>query len=234
MTPLHVSVQLRNLYAGEHLGAVMSRGPGKWQRAILDALSEEGTGYVQLTHPGMRESDSTAILRAARTLAAKNEIHVSAQIVDGVQRLVASSIDGPAPHVHRVVGLDGKRYLVAGVPTKTELTYWDRVRAVQHLPISEAYEQANEGRYANAQTFREAAREHGITFPPIKAVRKHRAKHADMRERSLALLDTSLNTLTNIIDWDTATPEEMTEAIDRLTVTRDELTKLIRNLKKDR
>lgn len=86
----------------------MSRGPGRWQRAILDALAERDA--VGITHPDMTHAEQNAVRRAARTLEAAGKLALTSQRVDGIARLVAYRPDADAPEHRTVTGLDGKTY----------------------------------------------------------------------------------------------------------------------------
>lgn len=88
----------------------MSKGPGKWQRAILTAVEESGSKGVQLTHSGMSPSDSTAILRAARALEHSGKIHLARRRVEDISRMLAFPASCPQLDVRLVTGLDGKTY----------------------------------------------------------------------------------------------------------------------------
>lgn len=85
----------------------MSRGPGRWQRAILDAVE---SGPVVLTHPDHTPAEQSAIRRAANILAAAGRIKLTAErVAGGASRLVAYPPDA-AVRVAVVTGLDGKGY----------------------------------------------------------------------------------------------------------------------------
>lgn len=88
----------------------MSRGPGVWQRRILDLVADGGV--VQLTHAGQSHAEQNAIRRAARTLEAAGKIRVTSLIIDRVPRLVAGSIDAELPAPFVVTGMDGKQYMM--------------------------------------------------------------------------------------------------------------------------
>lgn len=67
----------------------MSRGPGRWQRVILDAVARHNDG-VFLTAPTDTRAEAVAIRRAARTLAAADRVRVRLEPVEGARpRLVA-------------------------------------------------------------------------------------------------------------------------------------------------
>lgn len=85
----------------------MSRGPGRWQRAILDAVER---GPVVLTHPDQTPAERSAIRRAANILDTAGRIKLTSERVEGgPARLVAHP-----PHAdvraNTVVGLDQKTY----------------------------------------------------------------------------------------------------------------------------
>ncbi|GGA59354.1 hypothetical protein GCM10011490_06690 [Pseudoclavibacter endophyticus] len=86
----------------------MSRGPGRWQRAILDTLAEHEA--VAVTHPSHTHAEQNAIRRAAYKLEAAGKINLVAQRVDGRPRLVAYRPDSDVPDMREVTGLDGKTY----------------------------------------------------------------------------------------------------------------------------
>ncbi len=92
----------------------MSRGPGRWQRAILDAVADHPDQPVQLTFPEMSYSTQVAILRAARTLEAAGKVQTASVRVDSVNRLVVLAPDVEAPPTRKVTGLDGKVYKLPG------------------------------------------------------------------------------------------------------------------------
>jgi hypothetical protein len=53
----------------------MSRGPGKWQRAILDELQRREVFYVRQVLPARHtRSDQLAVIRAAHRLASRGLI----------------------------------------------------------------------------------------------------------------------------------------------------------------
>lgn len=89
----------------------MSRGPGRWQRAILDAVEQAPAGSgVGITHPDDSEAVQSAVRRAARQLEAAGKIALTSERVSGRPRLVAYAPEAAVPP-HRVVnGLDGKNY----------------------------------------------------------------------------------------------------------------------------
>ena len=87
----------------------MSRGPGIWQRQILDLLNN-GTDQVVLTSPDFSHSEQNAIRRAAYTLEARGQIKIISVRIDGVPRLVAMRPGAQTPESRPVKGLDGKIY----------------------------------------------------------------------------------------------------------------------------
>lgn len=89
----------------------MSRGPGIWQRQILERVAEGQV--VILTAPEHTHAEQNAIRRAARTLEAQGKLKVVSHRIDGVPRLAACPVDMPTPEQRHVTGLDGKRYQVA-------------------------------------------------------------------------------------------------------------------------
>lgn len=75
----------------------MSRGPGRWQRVILDAVARHSDG-VFLTAPSDTRAEAVAIRRAARTLAAADRVRVRMEPVSGGRpRLVAYRFNPCAP-----------------------------------------------------------------------------------------------------------------------------------------
>lgn len=90
----------------------MSRGPGIWQRAILER-TDQGKALI-LTGPDQTHADQNAIRRAAHKLADAGRIKLISHRFDGVNRLVAIPADMPAPEPLQVTGLDGKTYLQPG------------------------------------------------------------------------------------------------------------------------
>lgn len=87
----------------------MSRGPGIWQRQILDRI-EEGK-VVILTGPEHTHAEQNAIRRAAKTLEKAGRLQLFAHRIDGRPRLVAAPLDMKVPAGRKVTGLDGKIYL---------------------------------------------------------------------------------------------------------------------------
>ena len=86
----------------------MSRGPGRWQRAILDAVSEHGAAV--LTREGSAPSDQNAVRRAAYALERAGRVQLTSERVRGRARLVAYPMDAAVPPPLIVTGLDGKTY----------------------------------------------------------------------------------------------------------------------------
>lgn len=85
----------------------MSRGPGRWQRAILDAVER---GPVALTRPDLTPAEQSAIRRAANVLESAGRIKLTAErVAGGPARLVAYPPDADV-RVETVHGLDGKHY----------------------------------------------------------------------------------------------------------------------------
>lgn len=87
----------------------MSRGPGIWQRQILDLL-DDGVDQVVLTSQSLSHAEQNAIRRAAYTLEAKGQIRIVAEKIYGVPRLVAMLPGAELPSGVPVTGLDGKTY----------------------------------------------------------------------------------------------------------------------------
>lgn len=88
----------------------MSRGPGVWQRAILDAIERNPGGGVILTSVELTKSQQSAIRRAAEALRVAGDIQMTSERVGSVGRLVAYGPDVPLPPAHLTTGLDGKIY----------------------------------------------------------------------------------------------------------------------------
>ena len=83
----------------------MSKGPGKWQRVIINALETHQAVYVlSLLPEGYTKSDYSAILRAANSLEAAVKIETD-RYQCGMPRFVAKR---PGYHVARdsVVSVD--------------------------------------------------------------------------------------------------------------------------------
>lgn len=85
----------------------MSRGPGRWQRAILEALEANPTSGVVVTDGSA--SEQAARRSAANRLERRGLVVVASVKVDGRPRLVAY-LPGRAPAFRHVVGLDGRTY----------------------------------------------------------------------------------------------------------------------------
>lgn len=88
----------------------MSRGPGIWQRQILDRIADGKV--VILTAPEHSHAEQNAIRRAANVLEARGMLKVIAARVDGRSRLVACPPDMETSDFRLVTGLDGKTYRV--------------------------------------------------------------------------------------------------------------------------
>lgn len=86
----------------------MSRGPGVWQRAILDRI--QTTGAVILTSPDQSHSDQNSIRRAAKKLEEAGLVQIAVSRVEGRARLVAVRPGISIPSSREVTGLDGKTY----------------------------------------------------------------------------------------------------------------------------
>lgn len=87
----------------------MSRGPGRWQKLILDAVAESDEWMVLLAG-GMSPSDASAVRRAGRILADKGLVRLGSSNVDGHARLmVRRPIEGD-PEPVLTTGVNGKRY----------------------------------------------------------------------------------------------------------------------------
>ena len=89
----------------------MSRGPGFWQRLILERIAEGKV--VVLTSPEHTHAEQNAIRRAARTLERAGKVQVIPYRIDGRSRLIACPVEMQVPQGRRIVGIDGKVYAVA-------------------------------------------------------------------------------------------------------------------------
>lgn len=90
----------------------MSRGPGIWQRQILEPI--EAGKVVILTSSDHTQAEQNAIRRAAYTLERAGRVQLISHRIDGRARLVACPLDMPVPEGRTVVGLDGKTYRQPG------------------------------------------------------------------------------------------------------------------------
>lgn len=86
----------------------MSRGPGIWQRQILERI--EAGQVVILTAPEHTHAEQNAIRRAANTLARAGRVQVVSHVIEGRARLVVCPPDMPVPAQQLITGLDGKTY----------------------------------------------------------------------------------------------------------------------------
>ena len=86
----------------------MSRGPGIWQRAILDNLKKNDA--VVITHPDFSHAEQNALRRAAYKLEATGKINLTSQRVAGRPRLVAYRAGMNVQPPHLCTGMDGKMY----------------------------------------------------------------------------------------------------------------------------
>lgn len=68
----------------------MSRGHGRWQRLILEAVRTADDGVV-LTSCEDTEAEQVSIRRAAHSLERSGRIALSSEVIDGRRRLVAST-----------------------------------------------------------------------------------------------------------------------------------------------
>ena len=89
---------------------MVSRGPGRWQRAILEALEADPSANVVLTRPDDPRSVQNAVRRAAAQLEAAGRIRVVAMKVEGNTRLVAVAPGSSVPPSVATTGLDRKTY----------------------------------------------------------------------------------------------------------------------------
>lgn len=124
----------------------MSRGPGKWQRTILEAIEAAEGGPVVLTKPEDSHSTQNAIRRAATTLEAADKIAIRSLRIDDIPRLVVYDVD-KAPNVDGlpsetteaadIMGMDGKTYrrpLPGGISTpRPKRTGNNTVRTMDRL-----------------------------------------------------------------------------------------------------
>ena len=90
----------------------MSRGPGIWQRMILDRIVEGKV--VILTGSNDSHAEQNAIRRAAYKLEAAGTIKITSSRIDGRPRLIACPVGMKAPAPRVVTGLDGKNYRLPG------------------------------------------------------------------------------------------------------------------------
>lgn len=86
----------------------MSRGPGRRQRALLEAVNEHGA--VGVTHPDDTASEQVAYRRAAYILEAAGKIELRSAKVEGIPRLVAYPAGTAVSTARYIRGNDGKRY----------------------------------------------------------------------------------------------------------------------------
>lgn len=86
----------------------MSRGPGRWQRAILNNLA--GADSLVLVHRARSHSERVAILRAAHTLEQRGMIQLASEVVWGRPHLVAWAVGATPPASVTITGRDGKTY----------------------------------------------------------------------------------------------------------------------------
>jgi antitoxin (DNA-binding transcriptional repressor) of toxin-antitoxin stability system len=86
----------------------MSRGPGRWQRQLLERVSI-GEAVV-LTHKDHTAAEQNAIRRAANALESRGSLKIAAMRISGRTRLVAFPPDVESPVTRLVTGLDGKTY----------------------------------------------------------------------------------------------------------------------------
>ena len=90
----------------------MSRGPGKWQRRLLDAVEAAGDRGVLAVSIDGTASQKVAQRRAARELAKAGRIKLGAYSgIDGHHRMVAYPPDVEVCTVE-IMGVDGKTYRV--------------------------------------------------------------------------------------------------------------------------
>lgn len=86
----------------------MSRGPGRWQRAILDNLAASES--LVLVHRGRTHSERVAILRAAHTLEERGMVQLASEVVWGRPHVVAWAVGTTPPESLLFVGRDGRTY----------------------------------------------------------------------------------------------------------------------------
>jgi len=86
----------------------MSRGPGVWQRAILERI-DAGKAVI-LTASTHTHAEQNAIRRAAHRLEEHGRLRITSARIGGSNRLVAVPKDMAAPEPRLIVGLDGKTY----------------------------------------------------------------------------------------------------------------------------
>lgn len=88
----------------------MSRGPGRRQRALLDALERPGVDGVVVTEADETHAEQVANRRAAYTLEKAGRIQLVVQRFDDGNRLVAYRSDFELPETGFSHGIDGKLY----------------------------------------------------------------------------------------------------------------------------
>ncbi|WP_448810469.1 hypothetical protein [Agromyces bauzanensis] len=86
----------------------MSRGPGVWQRAILERI--EAGKVVILTAAEHTHAEQNALRRATNTLEKAGKLKITSWRIDGRPRLIAVPLDMKVPEPHVITGLDGKQY----------------------------------------------------------------------------------------------------------------------------
>ena len=117
----------------------MSRGPGRWQRLILDSL-ETGAPVV-ITHPDFSTSEQVAIRRAAYRLEEEGRIRLTSERVAGRPRLVAYPLEGEMPEPLNVTGMDGKVYRMPGM---VEAQFMAKVSQLNEGQFEDALRKARE------------------------------------------------------------------------------------------
>lgn len=105
----------------------MSRGYGKLQKAILDAIETSEGRPVVITNPGDTHAQQNSLRRAATSLEVAGKIVIRSARIDGQPRLVAftpdqapiavergsNSVVSPGaelPRSENIIGMDGKNY----------------------------------------------------------------------------------------------------------------------------
>ena len=117
----------------------MSRGPGRWQRLILDSL--ETGAPVAITHPDFSTSEQVAIRRAAYRLEEEGCIRLTSERVAGRPRLVAYPLEGEMPEPLNVTGMDGKVYRMPGM---VEAQFMAKVSHLEEHEFEAALRKARE------------------------------------------------------------------------------------------
>lgn len=134
----------------------MSRGPGRWQRLIIDSL--ESGAPVVITHPDFSTSEQVAIRRAAYRLEEEGRIRLTSERVAGRPRLVAYPLEGEMPEPLNVTGMDGKVYRMPRIGA--EVQFITKVSQLNEGQFEDALRKAREaGDMSHAGVLRAAGLE---------------------------------------------------------------------------